>query len=264
MLATTTEKPSTKFDLVQIATEIKAAHQKCETSLGDAVANAIEAGRLLFDAKSQVKHGEWTVWIATNCKFGEGTAQSHMRMFTNRIELQKRSSAAVLSIRQATKLIATPKQARPAAAPAKVTEPLPTDPIADAIASTSRPTQSEAAKPSFPLDRVGREIKDPELQRKFSFNGEWRSLAARISTLKKEFETLAEKSENPYASAGQQKEWEAGVSNLHHIVRHVTPFAICPFCGGRKCDSCKQSGFMGEDRYQRVPPEIRDQGLVKV
>ena len=43
--------------------------------------HAIEAGRLLVDAKAAVAHGEWSAWLKANCSLGERSAQRYMQIF---------------------------------------------------------------------------------------------------------------------------------------------------------------------------------------
>jgi len=48
-----------------------------------ALEHAIEAGRLLNEAKAQVAHGQWLPWLATNFTLSEATAQRYMLLGAN-------------------------------------------------------------------------------------------------------------------------------------------------------------------------------------
>lgn len=67
-------------DLRSIADRINREHDACENAFGEAVAHAIEAGRLLVEAKGLVPHGGWLGWLKDNCRFSERTAQGYMRV----------------------------------------------------------------------------------------------------------------------------------------------------------------------------------------
>jgi hypothetical protein len=79
--------------LPDLAGRINAEHEACLASAQDAVSHAIEVGRLLVEAKDQVRHGEWSGWVEANCTFGIRQAQNYMRAHHNRgaIEGQMRS-----------------------------------------------------------------------------------------------------------------------------------------------------------------------------
>jgi hypothetical protein len=62
--------------LPELAGRINAKHEACLAAAQDAIALAIETGRLLEEAKRQVQHGEWAGWIESNCSFGIREAQS--------------------------------------------------------------------------------------------------------------------------------------------------------------------------------------------
>jgi len=66
--------------------------------------------------------------------------------------------------------------------------------------------------------------------------------------------SIVEKSTNPYL---QKNPAQKDLENAFHTVKFAKPHSICPYCKGKKCDRCKETGWMPRDVYQRVPPEDR-------
>ena len=61
--------------LADLAERINAKHEAVKEALWRGAEHAIEAGKLLMQAKATVRHGHWLEWLGTNCKFSERTAQ---------------------------------------------------------------------------------------------------------------------------------------------------------------------------------------------
>jgi len=121
-------------------------------------------------------------------------------------------------------------------------------------ASKARTQERQSGKM---LDKVGRAITHDHVAVAFNASGDFSSLMHELSALKGRFKSLMEGPAGHYATRHRQ-EWDAGISNLHSIVRFSAPYAVCPYCGGeRNCDSCKRSGWMPEEIYKAVPRDIR-------
>ena len=99
-----------------LADRINAEHQACLGAVESARAHAIEAGRLLVQAKAGGSHGTWLPWLADNFEGSERTARGYMRLYRNwaAVEEAKRQSVADLGIGGALKAPAAPKPAAPA------------------------------------------------------------------------------------------------------------------------------------------------------
>lgn len=98
--------------LPQLAERINQEHRACEAALNTGLQHALEAGRLLIEAKEQVKHGDWGQWIKDNCECSDRTARAYMRVAHGLPRLEgKRQRAADLSFRDAVKLLAEPEKA---------------------------------------------------------------------------------------------------------------------------------------------------------
>ena len=102
---------STADSLTALADRINAEHPQAETALHDGLRHAVEAGRLLLEAKATVAHGEWLPWLESNFDGSTRTARAYMLVATRLPQLEKQNGNAVanLSFRQALRLTAAPK-----------------------------------------------------------------------------------------------------------------------------------------------------------
>ena len=69
------------------ADRIRALHAEAQQCARTAVDRAIEAGRLLTDAKVSMAHGEFQPWVIAKCGLNLRTARRYMRAYTHRNEL---------------------------------------------------------------------------------------------------------------------------------------------------------------------------------
>ena len=98
--------------LPDLAKQINAGHATCLESARDTITGAIEVGRLLVEAKDQVRHGEWAAWVEAHCEFGIRQAQNYMRTYQNRerLEAQMRNGDSHLtSLRNAVAMLVEAK-----------------------------------------------------------------------------------------------------------------------------------------------------------
>ena len=84
-----------------IAAAINAAHDKVETAKREGTLYAIEAGRLLIEAKATVAHGSWNDWLKANVNFSPRTARLYMQAHRYvGTDPAKRQRAADMSLRE--------------------------------------------------------------------------------------------------------------------------------------------------------------------
>jgi Protein of unknown function (DUF3102) len=89
-----------------LANRINAAHEEVKKALWRGAEHAIEAGRLLLQAKATVRHGNWIEWVGSNCRFAERTAQLYMRLAQEAPSLEvKTQRIADLTVNDAIKLL---------------------------------------------------------------------------------------------------------------------------------------------------------------
>lgn len=96
----------------RLVEDINVAHKRCEEAAGAAVGHALDAGRLLTQAKAGVPHGGWLPWLEENFAGSKRTAQVYMRLHEHRDELNAQR-VAHLGLREAVKSITAPKDPPP-------------------------------------------------------------------------------------------------------------------------------------------------------
>lgn len=95
----------------EVTVEINRLHALVEDGYRAAVAHAIEAGRLLGEAKERIGHGGWLAWLAEHFAGSERTAQLYMRLSAH--AEANPQHIADLSLRAALKAIAKPAAKEP-------------------------------------------------------------------------------------------------------------------------------------------------------
>lgn len=105
--------------LDKLASRIRAEHAAVAAAFERGAGHARNAGAMLLEAKRQVKHGEWTTWLAVHCELSDRTASNYMRIAKRWPEIEaNRESLADLSQSKALEVISR-------AAPTKVVEYIP-------------------------------------------------------------------------------------------------------------------------------------------
>jgi hypothetical protein len=64
--------------LAGLAVRIQQEHEATVAAIKSGVGHAIAAGKLLLEAKAQLKHGRWLPWLKDHCKVPARTAQLYM------------------------------------------------------------------------------------------------------------------------------------------------------------------------------------------
>ena len=100
--------------LPDLASKINTAHRLATEAMQAGLAHALEAGKLLVQAKTQVPFGTWTAWLAEHFDGSDRTARLYMQIARRWPEIQaKRQRDAILSLREAITLIEAPKPDEP-------------------------------------------------------------------------------------------------------------------------------------------------------
>jgi hypothetical protein len=89
--------------LTILADEVRKAHVAAEAAYRTSVEKAIEVGKLLLEAKAEVKHGEWLPWLATT-GISARTAQRYMQLAS--LPAEKSDTVAHLGVKAALAEIA--------------------------------------------------------------------------------------------------------------------------------------------------------------
>jgi hypothetical protein len=98
-----------------ITAEIRKEHEAASAAATAALEHALEAGRLLAEARATIPHGSWESYVRDCCGIAPRTASLYVRLHSNRDRLLNRQRAADLSVRQAAKLLAAHKTKETAA-----------------------------------------------------------------------------------------------------------------------------------------------------
>ena len=107
-----TDKPE---NLDTLAILIKDAADHTVRSAANATEGALIVGKMLIQAKAQVKHGEWDTWVTENCSMAIRTASAYMRLAKSvpQLEDSNRQRVTDLPLREAMRAIATDPTAPP-------------------------------------------------------------------------------------------------------------------------------------------------------
>jgi hypothetical protein len=91
--------------LAVLAAEIRDADGRFRRSAEEAAAAALEAGRLLVEAKALLKHGTWLPWLREHCAMSARSATRYMRIAKSGLEIGR---VADLGIRAVDEALAKP------------------------------------------------------------------------------------------------------------------------------------------------------------
>jgi len=69
---------------LDLSSQINGLHDEITGHAHSALQKAIEVGRLLAEQKESLEHGEWTLWVGANLKFGRTQTWRYMRIFSER------------------------------------------------------------------------------------------------------------------------------------------------------------------------------------
>ena len=98
--------------LSDLAARIRSEHEASTAAMRRGCEHAINAGRLLIEAKAQIQHGQWLPWLQEHCHVSERTAQLYMRLARHEPELKANpQGVADLTVSGAVELLAPPKRA---------------------------------------------------------------------------------------------------------------------------------------------------------
>jgi hypothetical protein len=100
-------------DLSELAAQIEAEHQAALRGFRATLDHALRCGELLIQAKAQMAHGQWLLWLEANVTLKPRQCQGYMRLAQNRDALNTQATAQ-LTIDEALALLASPKVERDA------------------------------------------------------------------------------------------------------------------------------------------------------
>jgi hypothetical protein len=117
-----TQLPAVRPSPADLAKRINEKYSEMVSTFRTGVQRAIEIGELLEQAKDRVGHGNFEVWLSTNCQLSFSTARRYMKLAEQRkqieeqLKLETQSGKSVkltdLNLTSARRLLAAPKQGR--------------------------------------------------------------------------------------------------------------------------------------------------------
>jgi hypothetical protein len=92
---------------------IRREHEAASTAAQSAIEHALEAGRLLAQAREGIPHGGWESFVREHCGIAPRTARLYMQLDARRDRIGNRQHVAGLTLREAARLVAEPKATAP-------------------------------------------------------------------------------------------------------------------------------------------------------
>lgn len=105
----TTTATSSGLSTETLTAAIRQEHAAVNRAAQSALQHALEAGRLLAEAKATIPHGSWESYVKDSCGIAPRTASLYQRLHRHRDRLPNRQHVAELSVRQAARLLEQPK-----------------------------------------------------------------------------------------------------------------------------------------------------------
>lgn len=94
---------------LMVVNEINKAHEAFMNSMQRTLEHAVHCGQLLLEQKKLVAHGEWMLWVSSNCNFKRTQADAYMRIASNYRSSGNLPEGAT-SIVSALRLLQEPKE----------------------------------------------------------------------------------------------------------------------------------------------------------
>ncbi len=92
-----------------LAVAIQREHVAASTAARAALDHALEAGRLLAEARPGIPHGGWEAFVRDRCGLAPRTARLYLQLDANRARIADRQRVAGLTVREAARLVAEPR-----------------------------------------------------------------------------------------------------------------------------------------------------------
>jgi Protein of unknown function (DUF3102) len=83
--------------LTDLAARIRTEHAACQSAVQRGLEHAVQAGKLLIEAKEQLPHGQWLPWLREHCGIPERSAQRYIGIASHAAD-GKSASLADLTI----------------------------------------------------------------------------------------------------------------------------------------------------------------------
>ncbi|MCE5230492.1 hypothetical protein LLG95_12985 [bacterium] len=118
------------------------------------------------------------------------------------------------------------------------------------------PPRPPEEPPAGVLDRLGRSIPNDRIAEAFRREHELVALCTDVSKLKTTVLNRIDAEDTLYADITAAR-FEADANNLRHQIDSAKPYAVCPWCGGEGCKSCRNRGWVNNSTYDLAPRELK-------
>ena len=115
------------------------------------------------------------------------------------------------------------------------------------------PAPPKPAKTPVVLDQAKREV-PKSLAEVFSGLSEFRQLVKDVGSCRETAKKLAEGPGGQVLGASLT-EIVANLKNASSCIKASVPYAVCPKCGGKKCETCQQTGWLTEMVWNGIHPD---------
>lgn len=116
-----------------------------------------------------------------------------------------------------------------------------------------RQVENKAAEP--PKDQLGQDIKHKHVADAFARADELKQAKNKAHAFARELRTLGE---DPVIGAHlNRQQVEEDLHSVAADIRFGLPFAVCPYCKGKKCENCRQAGWVPKEVYGRIPESVK-------
>lgn len=103
------------------------------------------------------------------------------------------------------------------------------------------------------MDEVGNPIKHKHVAEAFSRAVELETLKNKVLALARELKDI-----DPVIGVHiDRQQIEADLRAVAANLRFGIPHAICPYCEGKKCEHCKQAGWVHARLYENIPDSVK-------
>lgn len=104
-----------------------------------------------------------------------------------------------------------------------------------------------------PKDQLGRVIKHKHVASAFARADELKQWKTKVHALARELNAI-----DPVIGAYvNRQQIDSDLKSVAANLRFGIPYAVCPCCKGKKCENCRQAGWVPKEVYERIPESVK-------
>lgn len=131
------------------------------------------------------------------------------------------------------------------------------------LTPTGKPTAKQVKKivddrkaaesPEPPKDQLGQVIQHKHVADAFARAGELNQFKNKVHALARALDAI-----DPQIGAHLDRQGTAShMQSVAANIRFGVPYAICPYCKGKKCENCRHVGWLPKEKYGNVPGSVK-------